>query len=120
MSFALPLLTTSPAHAYDHWVGNLQIQSMFGSAVAAGAATPGHVAFGADRQPAGTCNHWGRYFIFDTSTPQGEMMLTILLTAQASGQRVDLWYTTSPSAGRNHTSGCAIDQLSVVEVIGIH
>jgi hypothetical protein len=77
------------------------------------------VLFGTDRQPPGTCEHWNRYFKFDSTTAAGRNMLSVILAAMLADKQIDVWYLKSPVPGTTHSNGCTVENLSVVTRIGL-
>lgn len=98
-----------------------------GSATAdyAGALTPKHmygagsIKFGADSQPPGTCVYYNRIFKFDATSEAGKNMFAILLSAVASGKKVDVWYTPSDNPGTTQANGCSESNLATVTQLGL-
>ena len=107
---AVGLLFVSTAFA--DWVGGATLTDVSTSA-------DGLVYVGTSTQPANTCNSWGWYFVFDASTPGGKNMLASLLTAKMAGKTVNIWYSDSPVAGTNQTTGCNGSNVSTMEQISI-
>ena len=106
---ALLLLIASESWALQY-AGNQKPQLVYGS---------NQINFGVTTQPKGTCVYFGRHFRFDATTPGGRNILTILLSAVASGKNVDVWYAHRPVPGKNQTNGCNEGNLAVVKYIGI-
>jgi len=74
----------------------------------------GHVLFGPlGTAPGNTCAYFNRAWRFDVMTPQGEAMLKVLLSAQATKSTVSIWYTDSTTPGKNHISGCNQGTMAV-------
>lgn len=81
--------------------------------------TSGWVYFGLKMQLPNTCSSWGEHFRFDTSSPGGGNMLSVLMSAKLARQKVTVWYKDSPAPGSDQTSGCRGDAISTLINIGI-
>jgi hypothetical protein len=71
-------------------------------------------------QPVGTCNYFGEYFRFDTTTPAGKSMFATLAAAKASDALVVVWYSEIPVPGSDQSSGCNGSNMAVLGAIGIN
>lgn len=75
--------------------------------------------FGTTSQPAETCSAWGEYFKFDHTTETGKAFLSMLMTAKTSGQKIQVWYTSSTAPGTNQTSGCNDQTISILNGVAL-
>jgi len=78
-----------------------------------------YVYFGATPTPTNTCSSWGEDLKFDHTTEYGKSFLSTLLSAKATGAKVDLWYHASSAPGTTHENGCGGEQVSVMTGIAI-
>jgi hypothetical protein len=90
--------------------GQLQVTAIHGSDL---------VYFGTNIQPIGTCSFWGRYFVIDTRYNAGKTMMSMLLVAQSTKARIDVWYTKSPVPNTDQATGCTPDNVSKLTNIGL-
>ena len=96
--------------AYAGYAGELKINRVYTN-------DSGSTYIGTSIQPANTCSSWGEYFTFDSTTAGGKNILSILLSAEVSGQSgqsIDVWYTNSSTPGTNQTNGCSLYTLTAV------
>ena len=66
-----------------------------------------------------TCQHYSRHFQFDATTVRGMNILTILMLAQTTKQKVRVWYSPSSTPGTTHQNGCSGDTMAIVNRIGL-
>jgi len=66
-----------------------------------------------------TCNSWGEVLRFDHTTDLGTKMLTVLLTAKASGKKVAFWYIATTAPGKDHHSGCNEETMATLTAVAI-
>jgi hypothetical protein len=75
--------------------------------------------FAVSPQPPGTCSGWGEHMRFLLETEDDYARYSMLLTAKASGQKVDLWYNDSTSPGTDHTNGCTSSTSATLYGLGL-
>ena len=93
------------------WTGNHTPSKIFGAK---------EIRFGVDNPPAGkVCDYFYRHFTFDATTEEGKNMLTILLAAEMSNRKLDIWYTLSTEPDTDNDSGCTPSTMAVVTSLGI-
>ncbi|MDE1462043.1 hypothetical protein [Spartinivicinus poritis] len=66
-----------------------------------------------------TCSYFGAKFKFDSQTPTGKSMLSLVLLAKATGKPLSIWYTPATGAG-DENSGCNPGNLAVVNEVGMY
>lgn len=67
--------------------------------------------------PPGTCANWGTQFRIDNTTAYGRQFVAVLLAAQASSRRVEVWYTLSTAVGTTHVNGC--NSATMAQLMGV-
>lgn len=82
-------------------------------------SSDGLTRFGLVTQLDGTCSNWGEHFKFDASTPIGKNLLSVIMSAKAANQTVNVWYLDSPKSGTNQTNGCTTSEMADLTAIGI-
>jgi hypothetical protein len=80
----------------------------------------GMVYFGTSSQPSNTCDFYGTYYKFDSTTEGGAAMLSLVLSARLSGTAVVVWYNESTVPGTDASSGCYQSTLSKVYSVGFY
>jgi len=82
----------------------------------------GFVEFGITDNPhtTGTCDYFGYKFRFDSNTIGGKHMLSLLMSAKVSGQKIHIWYSESTAVGSDETNGCTPEALAVPESVALH
>jgi hypothetical protein len=77
------------------------------------------VMFAVSPQPPATCSSFGENMRFLLETEDDYARYSMLLTAKASGQKVDLWYNDSTSPGTDHTNGCTSSTSATLYGLGL-
>ena len=78
------------------------------------------IRFGVDNPPAGkVCDSYGRHFQFNATTEGGKNILSMLLAAEMSGRKIDVWYTESSTPDTDEQSGCWTGTMATVISIGL-
>jgi|GEM_PF-1370047 len=81
----------------------------------------GTVLFSTDVQPSNTCSYYGIFYTFNSnSLPGGKQMLSAILTAKVSNQKMDIWYNNATYPGTNDTNGCLPGNLASVTGVSIN
>lgn len=99
--------------------------SFFASADYVHSITLDRVIVGAETQivtytsVSNTCSYFGAKFKFDSTTPEGKSILSLVLLAKATGQPVSIWYTPATVSG-DENSGCNGSKLAVVHTIAMY
>lgn len=71
-----------------------------------------------ERASTQTCNHYGGDFAFYTDDTMGSMMLSTLMAARLSNQKVGVKYEpTTATVGSNQTTGCGRPQMAVLKAV---
>lgn len=96
--------------AYADYVGGVTPKKIYGN---------GLIRFGMDTPPANTCEYFGRHFEFDATTEGGKVLMSMLLAAHLSKQKLDIWYTPSSAPGDTHDENCVPNQtMAVITQLG--
>lgn len=80
----------------------------------------GTVLFSTDAQPSNTCSYYGLFYTFNSnSLPGGKQMLSAILTAKVSNQKMNIWYNNATYPGTTETNGCLPGNLASVTGVSI-
>ncbi|WP_347331330.1 hypothetical protein [Marinimicrobium locisalis] len=107
----LVAMFTLSATASANYLGNREPRSIFGAGV---------IKFGVDNPPDDTCDYHNRTFKFDGTTERGKNILSILLAAKMAGKNVNIWYSPSSKPGTSASTGCTINDMAIINEIGIN
>ena len=67
---------------------------------------------------ANTCSCWGLTFRFPLSQANANQMLSILLSAKATGKTVDLWFLSSSVPGTTEPT-CGETSMAIISRVGL-
>ncbi|TRY33411.1 hypothetical protein [Aliiglaciecola sp. M165] len=104
-------LTLLSFSTFANYVGQVTPQKIYGAET---------IRFGVDEPPAGkVCDYFGRHYQFNATTEAGKNMLSILLAAEMSNRKVDIWFTASAAPDTNHENGCVPTTMAILTAIGL-